>query len=585
MNSTKNNILLRLLPPLLLFLLSAVLFAPSVGYRLVSLDDPVFIYNNPIVFNGFSWTSLGRAFTALHGDRMMYNPLLWVSYLLDSLLYGASPYAPWGYHLTNVLLHAANAVLLYFILLAAVRRPWLAFFAAAVWALHPLRVESVAWVTERKDTLSTLFAFASILFYLKSWEHGRPARDGGPEVAPSPSRHSSLVTRHCDKGMQCSALLAFVAGLLSKPMLVTLPFLFLLLDFWPLRRFSLPGALRALPRLALEKWPFFLLSLLFSLLTYRLQTGAISDLPLSERFRLVPVNYLFYLARTLWPVNLCPLASGFPATLPWLVAAAAVFLLLAASALFLFRRTPGVLVGLLAFAGLLAPVSGLVPIGGVPVADRYAYLPALGLSLALLALLDALWERGRPARDGDSEPPLPPSTRHSSLVPCLCGGIAAAVLGAEVAVSCHLLPSWKNSETFAARAAEIAPGHVLSQIYRFIDVFYFKGDLPAAVQAAETCWAAQPSSPFATLAKILVLSQTASSSAATAFFEQHPVDTPSTDPSHNALPVAMAILYADTGDFSKASDCIGQALDNPNCLPKTAESVAAVAFWICASRG
>ncbi|MBR6023205.1 MAG: hypothetical protein IK066_12400, partial [Kiritimatiellae bacterium] len=186
MNSTKNNILLRLLPPLLLFLLSAVLFAPSVGYRLVSLDDPVFIYNNPIVFNGFSWTSLGRAFTALHGDRMMYNPLLWVSYLLDSLLYGASPYAPWGYHLTNVLLHAANAVLLYFILLAAVRRPWLAFFAAAVWALHPLRVESVAWVTERKDTLSTLFAFASILFYLKSWEHGRPARDGGPEVAPSP---------------------------------------------------------------------------------------------------------------------------------------------------------------------------------------------------------------------------------------------------------------------------------------------------------------------------------------------------------------------------------------------------------------
>ncbi len=563
------------LPPVLLFLSAFALFAPSIGYRLVGLDDSIFIYNNPIVFNGFSWQSLGDAFTVLHGDKAMYTPLLWISYLFDNLFFGASPYSFWGFHLTNVLLHAANAVLLFFILKTAVRRPWLAFFAAAFWALHPLRVESVAWVTERKDTLSTFFAFLSILCYLKAWKRDLPALDGGARAKPPPTRHSSLVTRHCNKGYQCLALTAFVAGLLSKPMLVTLPFLFLLLDYWPLRRFSLREAPRALPRLAFRKWPFFLLVLLFSLVTYRLQTSAIADLPLSLRLIRLPVNYLFYVSRTLWPVGLCPLASGFPATAPWVLFACAFFLLLAVLAFLCFKRAPGFLVGLLAFAGLLAPVSGIVFIGAVPVADRYSYLPSLGLALALLALLDCFWGCEPPTRDASSS-----VIQHPSFFILLC-----AILGTESAVSLHILPAWENAETFAERAEKIVPDHQLSLMYRFTTAFYFQGDLPAAKAAADAFQRHQPNSPFTKLAKIFVLSQTDSSAAATTCFEAAPVHNPTHDPSLDNLAVALAVLYADIGDFEKGAACLEEALSNPYCLPKLAEAISAIAFWFHAIQG
>ena len=560
-----------LLPPILLFLLSFALFSPSIGYFLVALDDPIFVVNNPIVFEGFSFPALARAFTTLHGDRCMYSPLLWVSFLLDNLFFRSVPLHPWGYHLTNVLLHAASAVLLFFILRFAVRRPWIAFFAAAVWALHPLRVESVAWVTERKDTLSTFFALLSILFYLNAFP---------------PTRHSSLVTRHCRKGLLCFALLAFAAGLLSKPMLVTLPFLFLLLDYWPLRRFSLSDALRAFPRLALEKWPFFLLALLASLVTYRLQDGAISAVPLLIRLRRLPVNYLFYVSRTLWPSGLSPLFEGFPATLPWLAAAATAFLLLAATALLLFRHAPGVLVGLLAFAGLLFPVSGIVLIGDVFVADRYSYLPAFGLSLALAAFLDACWERARPARDGGAEAESPPSSRHSSLVTCLCGGTAAAAtLAALALVTLRILPVWKNPDTFAQHVLKTAPNHALVFMYRFNDTFCDRADLPAAVEVADAVFAKEPTSCFAVLTQILVLSQTRSVSDALAFFDGHPPKDAPNDPNRLALELALAVLYAEAGDFDAAAAHAGKALSIPDCSPKGRENAAALAFWVHAAAG
>jgi tetratricopeptide (TPR) repeat protein len=548
--------------PLLLFLAAFALFAPSIRYALVSLDDSLFIVNNPIVYEGFSWSALGRAFTALHADHCMYTPLLWVSYLFDSLLFHASPFNPWGFHLTNVLLHAANAVLLYFILLSAVRRPWLAFFAAAFWALHPLRVESVAWVTERKDTLSTFFAFASILFYLKAWGRGRPARDSGPGAQPPPStRHSSLVTRHCGYGMQCLALLAFAAGLLSKPMLVTLPFLFLLLDYWPLRRFTLRDAPRALPRLALGKWPYFLLVLLFSLLTYQLQDEAITSAPLSFRLIRIPVNYLFYLARTVWPVGLCPLFPGFPHSLPWVLSSVACLLGLAFVAFLLFRRAPGFPVGLLAFAGLLFPVSGIVFIGTVPVADRYSYVPSLGLCLALLAILDAY----RP-------------TRRAQL--CIVNCALCFVLAALAAVTVRILPSWADSDAFARRAGQVVPGHPLLLRQRFSEAFFNRNDIPAARSAADIIWRTQSHAiPFSVLAKVLATSQTESSSAAIAFFEALPNPPVAEDDAMDALRLALAVLYTDTGDFDKATLHLDAAIAKAERNPKFAELDRSIAFW------
>ena len=313
------------------------------------------------------------------------------------------------------------------------------------------------------------------------------------------------------------------------------------------------------------------------MVTYRLQDSAIITLPLSIRLLRLPVNYLFYLARTLWPVNLCPFFFGFPATPVWVLFACTVFLLLAAGAVRSFRHAPGILVGLLAFAGLLAPVSGIIFIGGVPVADRYSYLPALGLSLALLSFLDLLCGGvGAGAK-------LPPSTRHSSLVTRLCGGIAAAVvLAAEATVSLHILPFWKNPEALFERAEQIGPDHDLFQKHRFGEAFCTEGNLPSAATLSDTIFEKAPTSRYAILTKVLVLSQIQSSAAAVAFFEAHPPENRPNDPDHNPLALTLAALYADAGDFGMAAVHLGDALSNPNCFPEFRETVNAIAFWIYA---
>ena len=555
MNERHPN-LLPALAALVLFVATAALFWPAVSYSLVNFDDPVFITHNPIVADGFSWRSVPRAFTALHGDKLMYNPILWLSYLADTALFGASPAHPWGFHLTNVLLHAANAVLLFFILLAAVRRPGLALFAAAFWALHPLRVESVAWVTERKDTLSTFFAFLSILAYLKSFS---PLRCPGTQPPPS-TRHSSLVTRHCGKGFQCLALAAFAAGLLSKPMLVTLPFLFLLFDLWPLRRFSLRNAPRALLRLSLRKWPFFLLSAVCIVATIILQADATVQLPLLQRIYWLPSNYFFYLVKSVWPIALVPMCPGLSVRPVFIIFATISIILLAFFALRFFRRCPGFSVGLVAFAGLLFPVSGIVFIGNYPVADRYSYLPAIGLSLAILALLDSF---------------RPPRTAQLCIVNCvLC--ILLAVLAA---VTHRILPTWKNSDSFYARIAAFLPDHYGVQNYRFAQAFFNRGDLPEAAEAADLVFDSTPLHPRSLLNKILVLSQTGSSTDALAFFADHPLEN-STSQHLDSLQLVLAALSVDTGDSEAAARhlFLADAVDPLSSI--SAEAFHSTAAWI-----
>ncbi|MBR3582158.1 MAG: hypothetical protein IKO01_01780 [Kiritimatiellae bacterium] len=570
MNDRHPN-LLPALAALALFVATAALFWPSVSYSLVNFDDPVFITRNPIVADGFSWRSVPRAFTALHGDKLMYNPVLWLSYLADTALFHATPAHPWGFHLTNVLLHAANAVLLYFILLAAVRRPGLALFAAAFWALHPLRVESVAWVTERKDTLSTFFALASILLYLKAWGRGRPARDSGPGAQPPPpSFHFSLFTFHCGKGYQCLALLAFAAGLLSKPMLVTLPFLFLLLDYWPLRRFALRDAPRALPRLAVGKWPYFLLSLVFALLTRALQTDAVTPFSLLQRLYWLPSNYFFYLAKTVWPVALIPMNPGLPVT-PAFIAGVSVLLLgLAVLAGALLRRCPGFAVGLAAFAGLLFPVSGIVFIGHHPVADRYTYLPAIGLSLALLALLDILLPgRGRHARAACSVAK-PPTSCQTQL--CIVHCALCILPAALAAVTARILPTWKDTPALYARIAAFAPDHFAVLAHRFHHAFFVRGDVAEAAGLADRMVSLRPGSAQSDYAKVLTLSQTRTSREALDFHAAHLPPLPALR-QHHSLPLLLAVLATDAGDTGAAAYNLRLARD---ASPGDAASDAAI---------
>lgn len=545
-----KNRVSNLLPPLLLFLAACALFASSIGFRLVNIDDPFFIADNPIVADGFSWSSLGRAFTLLHGDKVMYSPLLWVSYLLDNLFFGASPLSPWGYHLTNVLLHAANAVLLWFILCTAVRRPWLAFFAAAFWAIHPLRVESVAWITERKDTLSTFFAFASILAYLKAFSLTGVA---GAEP-PSSARHSSFVTCHCNKGILSLSFLSLLLGLLVKPMLVTLPFLFLLLDAWPLRR--LPVFHRVAFRRILEKWPFFLLAFAFAFLTSHLHVGAVSQAPLFERICCLPSSYLFYFAKSVWPSALTPMSLGFPFHPVAQVVDAGILLALAALAVILFRPCPGFAVGLGAFVGLLFPVSGIVLIGMVPVADRYSYLPALGLSLALVSLLSML------------------SSRRGILLACCTLFVA---LSALAYVTAGLLPAWRNADTLCDRIESIYPDHFSVLDYRFSQAFA-AGDLAAASGFADRLFAFRATNEHAVYAKLRILSQLDSSATALAFYAAYPPGDGMTDLGAS-IPLALAILATDIRDATAAAKHLQTARNIADDDASAHASIDQVAAW------
>lgn len=552
-----NNRVSACFSAIVLFAATFALFFPSVSFSFLHFDDHVFVAGNPIVANGFSWQSIPLAFTGLHGDRLMYTPLLWLSFLADTLLFRASPFSPAGFHLGNVILHAANAVLLFFLLRLCTRRTLPALLAAAFWALHPLRVESVAWVTERKDTLSTLFAFASILCYLKAF----PSMGGAGTQPPPSTRHSSLVTCHCRKGCQCLALATFAAGLLSKPMLVTLPFLFLLLDYWPLRRFDLPDAFRALPRLALGKWPFFLLSAVFSVLTRLLQGGAIDPVPLLRRISWLPSNYLFYLAKSFWPSALTPMNPGFPVSPAFLAAATLFLFAIAVLALASLRSCPGFAVGLAAFAGLLFPVSGIVFIGAYPVADRYTYLPALGLSIALAALLS-----------------LVPSKRFPVLA------LATLLLLPLATVSHRILPAWRDDDALYARLARFHPDHYKVIEHQFTTAYFRDGDFVRASVLADRLSAVLPHDAHSALARLRVRARTASSGEALEDFDANPPST-SLEELALALQCSLAVLAADAGLPERALAHLDAAFPPVPLAPAPATQFHPLAVWVALSVG
>ncbi|MFM7735158.1 MAG: tetratricopeptide repeat protein, partial [Alphaproteobacteria bacterium] len=326
------------------------------------------------------------------GEATNWHPLTWVSHMLDMTLFGDEPR---GHHLTSVLLHSANAALAFLALRALTGARWTSAAAAALFAWHPLRVESVAWLSERKDVLSGFF------FLLSTWAWsgwtGRLGRPGGRAPA-----------------FLLASLVAFALGLASKPMIVTLPFVLLLLDVWPLGRLRLPGvahaqeapsASRPAPPVAAvlaEKVPFLLLALASSVVTYLVQRagGAFSiRLDAGERVANAFVSVARYLGGFLWPAGLSPIYRH-PVHWPAAAVAASVALVLGltAGAMIAGRRRPWIAVGWLWFLGMLVPVIGLVQVGLQSMADRYTYLPALGLGIAVLWTLREAAAAGETAR-------------------------------------------------------------------------------------------------------------------------------------------------------------------------------------------
>jgi len=331
-----------------------IVFGQTAGEGFVNYDDGIYIYNNPVVSQGLSLGNIGWAFTHIHGGN--WHPLTTMVHMLDCQLYGLWP---GGHHLTNVFIHAACAVCLFLMLLHSTGAVWPCAFVAAVFAVHPLRVESVAWVSELKDVLSGLF------FMLTLWAYMHRVRERY-------ARHYAAV------------MVWFVLGLLSKPMLVTVPFVLLLLDYWPLGRLRSRVDFSVLVR---EKVPLLALSALSCAATIIAQKGAIQPIahvPFLARLGNASVAYAFYLWKLVWPTRLAalyPLPQGGPA--PWQVLDSILIITaLTAGGWLMRRRQPWLLMGWLWYLGMLVPVIGIMQVGHQVYADRYTYLPEIGLCIA-----------------------------------------------------------------------------------------------------------------------------------------------------------------------------------------------------------
>lgn len=349
--------------------LAALVFAafqPALDNDFVGYDDTDYVTSNVMVQRGLSWDGIQWAFTSTEAAN--WHPLTWLSHMLDVQCYGMNPA---GHHLTSVLLHCLSAVLLFLLLRLLTGATWRSLAVAALFALHPLRAESVAWVAERKDALSTVFWFLTMIAY------GVYVRASGSKEKRAPAFY-------------VIALLCFAGGLMAKPMLVTLPFALLLLDFWPLERLKR----KPFSALVAEKIPFFALSAISSVVTFLVQqrAGAVNEyMSLGYRLSNVVVSFARYLGKTFWPADL---AFFYPHPHQWPIAVVALALLLvvviSVLAVRLRERHPSLLIGWCWFLGTLVPVIGLVQVGQQSIADRYSYIPSVGILIALVWGVHAL---------------------------------------------------------------------------------------------------------------------------------------------------------------------------------------------------
>ncbi len=404
------------LPPrasgiLTVFVLLAVggcIYGQTLGFPFISFDDPGYVYDNPHVRQGLTRDGWHWAWTSF--ERSNWHPLTWLSLMLDARLYGLNA---GGYHLTNLLLHLANTVLLFGWLRTATGARWPSALTAFFFVAHPLHVESVAWVTERKDVLSTLFFFLTLLAYT------RYAQNKG-------------------RAFYGLALALFAVGLTAKPMLVTLPPLLLLLDYWPLQRHKESGW----GRLLLEKTPFFALMAVSCVVTVLAQRDSamvpLGALPPTHRLASAALGYGTYLQKTVWPVRLAIYYPYWRAESLWGPVAWGMILAAVSAGVFRWRRSlPFLLVGWCWFLGTLVPVIGVVQVGGQAVADRYTYLPHVGLFIALFWTGAAVWQRW-------------PVTRLALT------GAAAATATACVILSCRQAALWRNSLTLFQHAVRVS---------------------------------------------------------------------------------------------------------------------------------
>jgi tetratricopeptide (TPR) repeat protein len=423
----------------LLVVVTIAVFWPATRCSFINFDDDLYVYQNAHLQSGLSWEGVKWAFRNTE-QAEYWAPLMWLSHIVGWQLFGLHP---WGHHLINVLLHAANTALVFLVFRRMTGATWRSAALAALFGLHPLRVESVAWVTERKDVLSGFFGLLALMAYAR-YAEGRRRQPGGRGSSSGVACRWSL--SHLPASIfYLLCLFLFALGLMSKPMLVTWPFVLLLLDYWPLGRLEpVPpnSRLSTVLRLVGEKIPFFVLAALSSVVTLVVQrqggtmAGA-ESLSLGARVGNGLISYCRYLGKLFWPTDLA-VYYPHPGQWPLEEVLLASGLLLGISALLFLgrRRYPFLLMGWLWFVGTLVPNIGLVQAGGVAMAVRFTYIPAIGvLTLVLWGAYEVAGRR-----------------RYGAVALSVAGG-AAIVLCA--ALTQQQIGYWRDSETLFRRALAV----------------------------------------------------------------------------------------------------------------------------------
>lgn len=443
-----------------LALITLWLYWPVAHFDFLNFDDPLYVSKNAHVKDGLTWEGIKWAFSTFHSSN--WHPLTWLSHMLDAQL-SNNPGLP---HVTNVFLHIANTLLLLSLLKRITGAFWKSAAVAALFAWHPLHVESVAWISERKDVLSTCFGFLSIHAYVEY-----AARHSRDDVRGKKFYHLSL--------------LAFICSLLSKPMLVTMPFLLLLIDLWPLQRLTMGMEKMNLRCLLWEKIPYVLLSLGSSTVTFLAQHrgGSVANLntiSLLSRLQNSSVSYANYLGKTFCPVDLIAFYP-FRASIPiWQVALSISLLsLITFWAIRWFRRGPFFLFGWLWYLVSLVPVIGLVQVGNQAMADRYSYVPLIGIFVVVVWTISEI-----------------STGRKSSLWPT--GILAFVTLGCCLALSSVQIRYWQNSVTLFQHALDVNEANPLAH-HNLAEELSQQDNLPLAVTHYKRALTLQPIYPSAYL--------------------------------------------------------------------------------------
>jgi tetratricopeptide (TPR) repeat protein len=408
---------------LVLALGTLALYWPVIHHNFIGLDDNLYVTANPQVQAGLTWSGVQWAFQ--NSMAANWHPLTWLSHMLDCQWFGLNPA---GHHLTNIFFHIANVLLLFAWLNGTTGALWRSALVAALFAWHPTHVESVAWVAERKDVLSAFFWLLALLAYTR--------------YTKNPSLATYLL-----------GLLLFACGLMAKPMVVTLPLVLLLVDFWPLGRFPLSNfRFPILFRLVLEKIPFLLLALAASGVNYAAQsnsgaTWSVDALPLHVRFANALVSYVRYISKTFWPADLAviyPYEKHWP--LWFVLTAAGLLLIWTVLVIVRTRQNPFLFFGWFYYIGTLVPVIGLVQVGPQAMADRYLYLPSIGLFVLIV------W--------GANE--LLVAQPHQTKIAALVGTVA---LGAFVIITSFQLQYWQNSLKLLVHTVAVTSDNYAADAY------------------------------------------------------------------------------------------------------------------------